>query len=499
LARSRRFVAVDLGASNGRVVAGDWDGARFHVEEIHRFDNEPVHEAGHLHWDAAALWTEIKRGLARCADGAAGTAVSGVGIDTWGVDYALLNREGELLGNPFHYRDRRTDGAMELAFERVPRAAIYRATGIQPMQINTLFQLFSMIRDRDPQLVAAATLLPLPNLFSYWLCGNQAAEYTHATTTQCLDVRNHRWAVDLMKEFDIPTDIFPPLVESGTVLGTLPGRLAAEVGMHATTPVVAVGSHDTASAVAAIPGLDARSAFISSGTWSLMGVLVGEPVISDFALAGGFTNEGGVGGTIRLLRNIPGLWLVQECRRHWEQDGASYSWAELIELAERTEPLRCVVDPADPALLNPPDMPAAIRAACRRSGAEVPHSAGAVIRCCLESVALSYRATIDDLQTLIGHRLEAIWIVGGGSRNALLCQLTADACALPVVAGPAEATALGNLMVQAVAAGEIDDLDAGRAAIAESTTQQTYEPRSCEAWEEALARFRRIAPNPAKE
>jgi rhamnulokinase len=499
LARSRRFVAVDLGASSGRVLAGDWDGARFHVEEIHRFDNDPVHEAGHLHWDAAALWTEIKRGLARCAGGATGPVMSGVGIDTWGVDYALLNREGELLGNPFHYRDRRTDGVMDLVFDRVPRSDLYRATGIQPMQINTLVQLFSMVRDRDPQLADAATLLPLPNLFSYWLCGHQAAEYTHATTTQCLDVLNHRWAVDLMKVLDIPTDIFPPLVEPGTVLGTLPGGLAAEVGMPAATPVVAVGSHDTASAVAAIPGLDARSAYISSGTWSLMGVLVGEPVIGDLALAGGFTNEGGVGGTIRLLRNIPGLWLVQECRRRWEQDGANYDWAELIELAERAEPLRCIVDPDDPTLLNPTDMPAAIRAACRRSGEKLPHSAGAVIRCCLESVALSYRATLDDLQTLIGRRLEAIRIVGGGSRNALLCQLTADACDRPVVAGPVESTALGNLMVQAVAAGEIDDLDRGRAAVAASTSQQTYEPHSCQPWEEALARFRRISANPAKE
>lgn len=488
MARSRRFVAVDLGASNGRVLAGDWDGDRFHVQEIHRFDNEPVHEAGHLHWDAAALWTEIKPGLARCA---AGAAVSGVGIDTWGVDYALLNREGELLGNPFHYRDRRTDGVTDLVFDRVSRSDLYRATGIQPMPINTLFQLFSMVRDGDPRLDAAATLLPLPNLFSYWLCGRLAAEYTHATTTGCLSVSERRWAVDLMNVLDIPTDIFPPLVEPGTVLGTLAGGCAAEVGMPVRTPVVAVGSHDTASAVAAIPGLDARSAYISSGTWSLMGVLVGEPAIGDLALAGGFTNEGGVGATIRLLRNIPGLWLVQECRRQWEQDGASYGWAELIELAERAEPLRGIVDPDDPALLNPPDMPAAIRAACRRGGEEVPQSAGAVVRCCLESVALSCRATLDDLQALIGHRLEVIRIVGGGSRNALLCQLTADACARPVVAGPVEATALGNLMVQAVAAGEIDDLDSGRAAVAASTTRQTYEPRPGQQWEETLDRLRR--------
>jgi rhamnulokinase len=493
VARSRRFVAVDLGASSGRVLAGDWDGTRFHVREVHRFGNEPVQEAGHLHWDAAALWAEIKNGLARCAEGAVAAEISGVGLDTWGVDYALLSRDAELLGNPYHYRDRRTDGAMELAFERVSRSAVYRATGIQPMQINTLFQLFSMIRDRDPQLGAAATLLPLPSLFSYWLCGRRAAEYTHATTTQCLDAREHRWAVHLMKVLGIPTDIFPPLVEPGTVLGTLLSRVAAEVGMPDATPVIAVGCHDTASAVAAIPSLDASSAYISSGTWSLMGVVIQEPVISDRALAGGFTNEGGVGGTIRLLRNIPGLWLVQECRRRWQRDGANYSWAELTELAERANPFRCIVDPGDPALLNPPDMPAAIRATCRRGGQEMPDTVGAVIRCCLESVALSCRTTLDDLQKLIGRRLEVIRIVGGGSRNGLLCQLTADACGLPVVAGPVEATALGNLMVQAVAAGEIDGIDAGRAAVAASITQQTYEPRLGQPWEEAQARLRRLA------
>jgi rhamnulokinase len=495
--RSRRFVAIDLGASNGRVLAGDWDGSRFQVSEIHRFGNEPVWEAGHLHWDAAALWTEIKHGLARCREGAAAPEISGLGIDTWGVDFALLDRDGELLGNPFHYRDRRTDGAMDLVFDRVSRSDLYRATGIQPMQINTLFQLVSMIRDHDPRLAAAATLLPLPSLFSYWLCGNQAAEYTHATTTQCLDVPHHRWAVDLMQVLDIPTDIFPPLIEPGTVLGALRSSLAAEVGMPVPPPVVAVGSHDTASAVAAIPGLDASSAYISSGTWSLMGVLIGEPVTGDLALAGGFTNEGGVGGTIRLLRNLPGLWLVQECRRRWEQDGAGSTWAELTELAERAEPLRSILDPTDPLLLNPPDMPAAIRAACRRTGEEVPDAAGAVVRCCLESLALSYRATLDDLQTLVGRPLEAIRIVGGGSRNGLLCQLTADACRLPVVAGPVEATALGNLIVQAVATGELDDLDAERAAIAASTTRQTYEPRARQPWAEALARFRRIAAKPS--
>jgi rhamnulokinase len=333
----------------------------------------------------------------------------------------------------------------------------------------------------------------MSNLFGYWLSGRPVAEYTFATTTQCLEARDRRWAVELLSQLGIPTGIFPPLVEPATILGPLLADVAQETGLPGSLPVIAVGSHDTASAVAAIPGLDARSAYISSGTWSLMGVEVGAPIINELSLAGNFTNEGGVGGTIRLLRNIPGLWLLQECRRHWAREGSDYSWDGLLDLAERAEPFRFVIDPDAPELLNPPDMPAAIRALCLKAGQEQPETVGAVVRCCLESLALRYRATLEDLQELVGHRLDVVRIVGGGSQNRLLCQMAADACGVPVVAGPVEATALGNLMVQAIATGDLDDLAAGRAAVAASVTLDTYEPRSGGAWDEMLVRLRRPA------
>jgi rhamnulokinase len=497
MARARKFVAIDLGASSGRVLLGRWDGARFDLGEVHRFANGPVATLGHLHWDVLSIWAEIKSGLARSVAG--GTdELAGLGLDTWGVDYALLDRDGRLLGNPYHYRDRRTDGAMELAFQRVPRSAIYGATGVQPMQINTLFQLLSMVRAGDPQLDAARMLLPMPNLFTYWLSGRPVAEYTHATTTQCLEARGRRWAVELLDKLCIPTAIFPPLVEPGTILGPVLPEVATEIGMTGSVPVIAVGCHDTASAVAAIPGLDACSAYISSGTWSLMGVEVAGPVITERSLAAGFTNEGGVGGTTRLLRNIPGLWPVQECLRQWQREGSDYGWDELVDQAERAEPFGCLIDPDEPDLLNPADMPAAIRALCLRTGQEPPETVGAVVRCCLESLALRYRATMDDLQEVVGGRMEVVRIVGGGSQNRLLCQLAADACGVPVVAGPVEATALGNLMMQAIATGDLDDVNAGRAAVAASVSLRTYEPRPGAAWEENLARLQSLAAHHVK-
>lgn len=488
--RSRQYLAVDLGASNGRVLAGRWDGARFEVRELHRFVNGPVAVTGHLYWDVLRLWAELKVGIAKHAAHSEGP-VSGLGIDCWGVDFALLDGDGRLLGNPYHYRDPRTDGIMELTLDRVTRDAIYAATGIQIMKINTLFQLASMVRSGDAQLDVAAVLLPIPNLFNYWLSGERLAEYTHATTTQCVDVHTRQWAVELLDRFDIPSRIFPPIVEAGTIIGPLSPEVAAEVGLVDPAPVIAVGCHDTASAVAAIPGLGAESAYISSGTWSLMGVEATAPVITNRSLELGFTNEGGVAGTIRLLKNISGLWLIQECQRQWQREGVTYSWDDLLAAADRAEPFRCIVDPDIPEFLSPPDMLAAIRHACVRSGQPAPETVGALVRCGLESLAVRYRVTLDDLEELVAHRLDTIRIVGGGSQNRVLCQLTADACRRPVVAGPAEAAALGNLMVQAVATGDLHDLAEGRAAIGSSVNLAMYEPRSEGGrWEEAVARMR---------
>jgi rhamnulokinase len=492
MAHTGNYIAIDLGASTGRVLLGRWDGARFDLQELHRFPNDPVTVMGSLHWDVLHLWAEIKQGLARYA-ARSDEQLDGIGLATWGVDYALLDCAGRLLGNPYHYRDARTNGVMEQAFEVVPREEIFAHTGIQFMQINTLYQLYSMARNSDPQLDAAETLLLVPNLFTYWMSGHKVAEYTHATTTQFYDARARRWATPLLERLSIPTRILPPVVEPGTVLGGLLPDVAEEVGLRRTAPVIATASHDTASAVAAIPGLDEKSAYISSGTWSLMGIETSEPVLTPDALALNFTNEGGVGGTIRLLKNIAGLWLLQESRHQWQREGRTYEWDDLLSMASRATPFRSLVAPDATTFLSPGNMPAALRDYCARTAQEQPDNVGAVVRCCLESLALKYRQVLDDLERLAGHRLDTIRIVGGGSLNRMLCQFTADACDRPVVAGPVEATALGNILVQAMARGALTDIAEGRRAIGASVPLDTYEPRDRTAWDDAYARFRRLA------
>jgi rhamnulokinase len=483
------YLAVDLGASSGRVLLGRWDGERFAVQELHRFPNGPVEVLGRLYWDVLRLWAEIKAGLASYAAQFA-EPLMGLGLDTWGVDLALLDATGHLLGSPLHYRDKRTDGMPEKVFRRVPREQIFYQTGIQFMQINTLYQLYSMVEARDPQLELAETLLMMPDLFNYWLTGRQACEYTIASTSQMLDAQERRWALDLLSEIGIPTRILPPQVAPGSVWGELRAEVAAEVGLDKPAPVIATGSHDTASAVAAIPELDDDSLYISSGTWSLVGVEVAEPVLNNEALAWNFTNEGGVGDTIRLLKNVTGLWLLQECQRQWSRESQAFGWEELLRLAEQATPFRSLVDPDARDFMRPGDMPAAIRAFCERTGQPAPEGVGAVVRCCLESLALKYRWVMEALERLIRRQLAVIRIVGGGGQNRLLCQFTADACQRPVVAGPVEATALGNLMLQAVATGQLSNVAAGRRAIAASVERQHFDPRSSAAWEEAFGRFK---------
>ena len=482
------FLAIDLGASSGRVLLGQWDSSCFRLQEMHRFPNGPVNILGHLHWDVLQLWTEIKAGLARYRAQIA-QPVAGIGVDTWGVDFALLDRAGHLIGVPYHYRDSRTDGVPELAFTKVPCDQIYQQTGIQFMQLNTLFQLFSMAQANDPQLEWAEKFLMMPDLFNYWLTGQMAVEYTIATTSQMLDARNRRWATDLLSRLNIPTHFLPGIVPPGTVLGELRPDVSREVGLGGSTPVIAPGSHDTASAVGAISDLDVHSAYISSGTWSLMGVEIPEPIINTQALGLNFTNEGGVGGTIRFLKNISGLWLLQESRRQWQLEGQAYTWDGLLALAEKAEAFRCLVDPDAHDFLSPGDMPNKIHNYCRRTGQLEPVSVGQVVRACLESLALKSRQLLADLEMLTGHRLETIRVVGGGSQNRLLCQFTADACQRPVVAGPVEATALGNLMLQAIASGHLADIRQGRQAVAASIERKIYDPRPSLAWDEAFARF----------
>jgi rhamnulokinase len=493
MAATADFLAADLGASNGRVLLAAWDGDRFALDVIHRFPNGPVSVLGRDYWDVLRLWTEIKAGLAQYGAEAAGPP-AGIGIDTWGVDYGLLDRAGNLLGNPVHYRDARTNGIMDLAFDIVPRAEIFGVTGLQFIQLNTIFQLYSMRHGRDPQLDHAARLLMMPDLLNYWLTGRQAAEYTIASTSQLLDARTGTWAEDLMARLDLPAGIMGEIIPAGTVLGPLLAPVAAETGLGPDARVIAVGSHDTASAVAAIPGLDQESLYISSGTWSLMGIEVPKPIITDQALAYNFTNEGGVGGTIRLLKNITGLWLVQECRNQWQRGGETYSWADLMALAEQAEPFRSIVYPDHADFFNnPQDMVGSIRAYCARTGQPEPETVGQVVRCCLESLALRYRSVLENLEELAGHRLGVIRVVGGGSQNRLLNQFTADACQRLVVSGPAEATALGNVMVQAIATGHLASVQEGRAAIAASIEQEEFAPGPIGGWEDAFARFGRLA------
>ena len=375
---------------------------------------------------------------------------------------------------------------MEIVYERIPRERIFEQTGIQFMQINTLYQLFSMAHGNDPQLKMADTMVMMPDLFNYWLTGRKVTELTIASTSQMCDIRLQQWALDLLTQLDIPTHVLPPIVPSGTILGNLEPKLMAEVGLRDYVPVIATASHDTASAVAAIPGLDDASVYISSGTWSLMGVELPEPIINDQVLSRNFTNEGGVGNTIRLLKNLTGLWLLQESRRRWRKDGQDYTWDALMAMGEQADSFRCLIDPDARDFLNPTDMPKAICAYCRRTGQPEPNSVGAIVRCCLESVALKYRWVLEALETLTNKRFKSIRIVGGGSRNRLLSQFTADACRLPVATGPVEATALGNVLLQAIASGHLSDISAGRQAIAVSIDRQHLEPRSDDAWKRRM-------------
>jgi rhamnulokinase len=467
------LLAVDLGAESGRTVLGSFDGERLALEEIRRFSNRPVEVAGTLHWDVLRLYADVLDGIR-----AAGP-VDSMGIDTWGVDFGLLDRAGRLLGNPVHYRDRRTTGMLEEALRRVPREEIYEQTGIQFIPINTLYQLMALVTSRDPQLDAADRLLTMPALLAYWLTGTQADEFTDATTTQCYDPRAGTWAAGMLEKLGIPVRIFGEVVHPGTDLGAPLADLGLNVGR-----VIAPGTHDTASAVAAVPfESNEHAAYISSGTWSLVGIEVGEPVINREALEANLTNEGGVGGTFRLLKNVMGLWLLQECRRAWSVKGADMAYDELLRLAEAAPPFAAVIDPDDERLLRPGDMPARIAQLAAESGQPLGSEPGVIARCILESLALAYRRTIDQLERVCGMHIRTVHVVGGGSSNRLLCQMTADACGRAVVAGPVEATAIGNVLVQAIALGLVSTLEQARELVRRSVALETYEPKSTPEWD----------------
>jgi rhamnulokinase len=489
MTQTANFVAADLGASSGRIMLGQWDGQAFSVRELHRFSNSGVRAGDGFYWDILGIWSQIKVGLTKyhslCQQ-----PPQGIAVDAWGVDFGLLDRAGRLIGNPRHYRDPRTAGIPQLAFEAVPEREWFSETGVQTMPINTLFQLYSMVRSQDPALDSAETLLTIPDLCAYFLCGEKTVEWTEAATTQMYSPKRKDWARALLSALGVPVHILPEVTRPGTVLSQVRADVAEECGFPQSFPAIAVGSHDTASAVAAIPNMDEESVFLSSGTWSLMGVETMEPDTSEEAMRLGFTNEGGADGAVLLLKNITGLWIVQECLRQWASEGRTITWDELVSAAEAAKAFRCLIDPDAQEFQALCEMAGAIRKYCAASGQSAPETMGEIARCTFESLSLKYRSVLESLRKLTGRELHTIRVVGGGGLNTVLCQMTADACGCQVVSGPSEASALGNAMLQAVATGHLTDVRSGRAAIAESVQCSVFDPHRSDRWDEAYARFR---------
>jgi rhamnulokinase len=487
------YLGVDLGAESGRVIAGVWDGKTLQMEELHRFSNGPVSFADSLRWDVLKLWSEIQTGLGIAAK-KFGKSIVSVGVDTWGVDFVLLTKNGEILGQPYHYRDARTVGMMDAAFKVVPRTEIFKQTGLQFMELNTLYQLIALTKQNPDLLKAADTLLLMPDFLHWCLCGVRAVEYTNGTTTQCMHPTRRDWSKPLLKKFGIPTNIFPQVVHPCTKLGTIRESVMQKTGLG-PIQVVAPPTHDTGAAVAGIPTANsgkANWAYISSGTWSLMGIESQTALLSDRVQELNFTNEGGIDNTYRVLKNIAGLWLVQQCKRSFEAAGKSMDYAELVKLAEAAPALRSIVNPNDARFLNPPDMPKALQSFCKETKQPVPKTEGELVRCALESLALIYRTVLNGLEELSGTPIEVIHIVGGGSKNDLLNQFTANACGRPVVAGPVETTVLGNLLSQVRANGRLKSLAQMRDVVRESSDLKRFEPQDTATWTEAHARFTKL-------
>lgn len=487
-----KMLAFDFGASSGRAILGRFDGHRLEVEEIHRFANEPVDVLGNLHWDILRLFHEIKEGIRKCG-ALVNRDIASISVDTWGVDFGLLDREGALVGNPFHYRDSRTEGMMEEVFRIIPPHELYSRTGIQFMKLNTLFQLYSMKAHGSSQLERADALLLTPDLFHYFLTGIKKSEYSIASTTQMLDAATGDWAYDLIDRLGLPGRILCDIVSSGTVIGQLSKSLAEDLRVDQAA-VVAGAGHDTQAAIAAVPAMDPDFVFISSGTWSLMGVETDHPVINEKSDRYNFTNEGGVEGRTSFLKNIMGLWLVQECKRQWDREGRNLGFAQMEGLAGAAEPFRSYIDPNDDTFAAPGNMPERIREYCRRTGQPVPESDGEVIRCIYQSLAYKYRETVEQLEDVLGKALPVIHMVGGGIKDRMLCQITSDATGRKVIAGPVEATAIGNLMVQAKALGKVSNLEEIRKVVRASFPTETFQPRDVEQWNMEYEKYRRIHP-----
>lgn len=483
---TKKLLAADFGASSGRVMAGSFDGERLQISQLHRFSNDPVWLDGTMYWDFLRLFHELKNGIRRSR---AWGAVESIGVDTWGVDFGLIDADGHLLENPVHYRDARTAGMVEESFGLIERKRFYEITGNQFMELNTAFQLLSLVKKRPDFLQRADKMVLMPDLFNYYLSGTACSEYTMASTTQLMDARARQWSEEVIESLNIPRKLFLPLVMPGTKIGRLQESVCRELDMGPVS-VIAVAGHDTQCAMAAVPAEEEDFIFVSCGTWSLFGTELKQPVMNENSIRYNVANEGGFGGKISFLKNIVGLWLIQESRRQWSREGQDYDFSQLEEMAAKEIGGDCFIDPDDPVFVPAGDVPGRIRQYCRRTGQRVPESVAQVVRCIDESLALKYRAALDEISACTGKRYGAVHMVGGGTQSRLLCQLVADVCGVPVYAGPVEATVYGNLGIQLAALGEVSGLSQIRQLIKASEQVCVYEPKNTGRWEEIYQRFK---------
>lgn len=485
---TKRVLAFDFGASSGRAIIGCFDGDKITLEEVHRFSNDPVSVGGTVYWDVLRLFYEIKQGIikAKIAGG-----FDSIGIDTWGVDFGLIDSEGKLMENPVHYRDARTVGLVDEAFKTMPKEKLYGITGIQFMELNTLFQLISLKKYRPWMLERADKMLFMPDLFGYMLTGKMCAEYSIASTSQLIDLDKRTWSKEILDAFGIKESVFAPLVQPGTVLGELSKEVCEECGVD-PVPVISVCGHDTQSAITSVPCEDGDFAFLSSGTWSLFGTELDKPIVNETSMNINITNEGGFDGSTGFLKNIIGLWLIQESRRQWKREGKEYSYADLEKLALAAEPFKCFIDPDAPEFVPHGNIPERVREFCRKTGQYVPETVGEIMRCIYESLAMKYRLTFEKLRECTERDYPVIHVIGGGTKDGLLCQMTANSCDRTVKAGPIEATVMGNVAVQLMSDGSVKNIGQARKIVAESSELKTFEPKDTDKWAEAYEDFLKV-------
>ena len=485
---TKRVLAFDFGASSGRAIIGCFDGDKITLEEVHRFSNDPVSVGGTVYWDVLRLFYEIKQGIikAKIAGG-----FDSIGIDTWGVDFGLIDSEGKLMENPVHYRDARTVGLVDEAFKTMPKEQLYGITGIQFMELNTLFQIISLKKYRPWMLERADKMLFMPDLFGYMLTGKMCAEYSIASTSQLIDLDKKTWSKEILDAFGIKESVFAPLVQPGTVLGELSKEVCEECGVD-PVPVISVCGHDTQSAITSVPCEDGDFAFLSSGTWSLFGTELDKPIVNETSMNINITNEGGFDGSTGFLKNIIGLWLIQESRRQWKREGKEYSYADLEKLALAAEPFKCFIDPDAPEFVPHGNIPERVREFCRRTGQYVPETVGEIMRCIYESLAMKYRLTFEKLRECTERDYPVIHVIGGGTKDGLLCQMTANSCDRTVKAGPIEATVMGNVAVQLMSDGSVENIGQARKIVAASSELKTFEPKDTDKWAKAYEDFLKI-------